>query len=132
MIFPGKKPPATTSPALNRQQALACIPIRNPGAEEEPGADGILLIYPVEVKPLFRGLMRRLTGRDTSSIRRKLQLDHMGSGVWGLIDNQRSSREIIRLFQGQHQLEEREAEIAVSSFLKELGKRGLIAMAAGS
>lgn len=117
-----------TPQPLSRKEALQCIPLQNPGAEEEENQEGLLLTYPVEVKPFFHTLVKRVTGKDTSNIRRKIQLDQMGSSVWQLIDGQRSVRDIATHFQRQHQLDNRESEISVTSFLKELGKRGLVAM----
>lgn len=113
---------------LSRKEALECIPLQNPGTEEEENQEGLLLTYPVEVKPFFHTLIKRVTGKDTSNIRRKIQLDQMGSSVWQLIDGQRSVRDIATNFQRRHQLDNRESEISVTSFLKELGKRGLVAM----
>ena len=113
---------------LSRKEALKCIPLQNPGAEEEENQEGLLLTYSVEVKPFFHTLIKRITGKETSNIRRKIQLDQMGSSVWQLIDGQRSVSDIAINFQRQHQLDNRESEISVTSFLKELGKRGLVAM----
>ena len=117
-----------TPQPLSRKEALQCIPLQNPGAEEEKNQEGLVLTYPVEVKPFFHKLIKRVTGKDTSTIRRKIQLDQMGTSVWKLIDGQKSVRDIAQNFQHQHQLDNRESEISVTSFLKELGKRGLVAM----
>jgi len=115
-------------PPLHRRQALECIPIRNPEAGTSRNDEGILLSYPVEVKPWFQGIFRRVAGRESGIITRKLQLDAMGSSVWEMIDNRRSVREIAELFAQSHRLGSREAEISVSAFLRELGKRGLVAL----
>ncbi len=123
MLFRTRK-----QPALHRRQALDCIPVRNPEAGERRTEEGILLTYPVTVKPWFQGIFRRVAGQDSGSITRKLQLDVMGSAVWEMIDNRRSVREIAGLFGQAHQLGRREAEISVSAFLRELGKRGLVAL----
>lgn len=131
MFFTSKNKPQTTQ-ALDRQQALGCVPLKNPQAKEERKQEGILLEYPVKVKPFFRGLSRLVTGKESQSIKRKIQLDTMGSGVWRLIDGKRSVEEVTELFRERHQLDRREAEISVSTFLKELGKRGLIALRPGN
>ena len=115
-------------PVLPRRQALECIPVRNPEAGQTRNDEGILLSYPVEVKPWFQGIFRRVAGRDSGIIVRKLQLDAMGSSVWEMIDNRRSVREIAELFGQRHHLGRREAEISVSAFVRELGRRGLVAL----
>ena len=116
-----------TSP-LSRKQALHCVPVKNPTVVQTMQDEGTLLTYTIEIKPFFHKLAKRITGKDTNLIQKKLQLDHMGSAVWALIDGRRSVMKIAQLFQKKHQLDQREAEISVSSFFKELGKRGIIAM----
>ncbi|MFP7754620.1 PqqD family protein [Thermodesulfobacteriota bacterium B35] len=115
-------------PSIPRQQALACIPVRNPEAGQHRNDEGILLSYPVEVKPWFQGIFRRVAARSSPVIVRKLQLDAMGGSVWEMIDNRRSVREIAEIFARRNGLGSREAEIAVSAFVRELGKRGLVAL----
>lgn len=111
-----------------RKQALQCIPLRNPLAREEEQEEGLLLIYPVEVKPFFQSVFKRFMGNRSNRIEKKLQLDSMGTAVWAMIDGKATVNQITQSFQQQHQLDRKEAEISVSSFLKELGKRGLIGM----
>lgn len=116
----------------SRDQALACIPVKNPRLSEVENDNGeVCLTYQVQVKPWFQGIYKRFAGRRDTAIKRKLQLDALGTAVWRMIDGQRTVREIIEAFQTTHRLNRREAEISVSSFLKELGKRGLLAMRAG-
>jgi hypothetical protein len=52
----------------------------------------------------------------------------LGTEVWGLIDGNRSVRRIIEIFAETHQLQIREAEVAVSQFIRLLGQRGLIGL----
>lgn len=115
-----------------RKQALQCIPLRNPLAREVQQETGVLLLYPVEVKPFFQSLFKRFMGSRSNRIEKKLQLDSMGTAVWAMVDGKATVEQIVQSFQRQHQLDRREAEISVSSFLKELGKRGLIGMRAPS
>jgi hypothetical protein len=112
----------------DRLQALACTPIRNPEVSEEEKPDGLLLRYPVEVKPWFQSIFRRLSSRDSNIIIRRLQLDPLGTSVWRMVDGTKSVAEIADIFRKTHQLGAREAELSVTAFLKDLGKRGLIAM----
>ncbi len=116
----------------DRQQALACTPIRNPEVEEEIKTEGILLRYPVEVKPWFRSIFKRLSNRDSNIIIRRLQLDTLGSSVWQMVDDRKTVAEIAEQFRRTHQLGTREAELSVTGFLKDLGRRGLIALKEGN
>ena len=115
----------------NRGQALACTPIRNPEVEEEKKENGILLRYPVEVKPWFQSIFKRLSNRDSNIIIRRLELDALGSSVWQMVDGKQTVANIAEQFRKNHQLGTREAELSVTGFLKDLGRRGLIALKEG-
>lgn len=127
-LFPPKKRPRAVPPQPDRRQALACVPIRNPECSQERNSEGILLRYSVQAKPWLRKLFTSAAGREPEIIRKKLQLDAMGSSVWQMIDGEKSVLDISRSFQKQHQLDPREAEISVSEFIQQLGKRGLVAL----
>ncbi len=118
-----KSKPATR---ISRGQALRCRPIKNPLVIETRLETGELqLAWPVELKPWMQTLLDRIQKNHTPP-QRKLQLDHLGSGVWRMIDNQRDVHEIIARFADAHQLDAQEAEPAVTKFLYDLGKRGLL------
>ncbi len=127
-MIPKKKKSPTTAPGPDRKHALACIPMRNPECREEHKEEGILLRYTVQAKPWLRKIFKSAAGRDPEIIHKKLQLDAMGSSVWQVIDGSKSVLTISRDFQKQHQLGPREAEISVSEFIQQLGKRGLVAL----
>lgn len=116
----------------SRDHALSCIPIKNPRLVEQENENGeVCLTYQVEMKPWFQGIYKIFSSRGNTVIDRKLQLDELGTEVWRMIDDRRSVREIIDAFQAAHRLGGREAELSVSSFLKKLGKRGLLVMRDG-
>ncbi len=120
---------STAGPALTRGEALDCVPLKNPRVRERPSESGDLqLTYPVTLKPWFTRLARRLGGGGVTEQFKKLQLDAMGSVVWELLDGQATVRKIVARFADRYQLHRREAEVAVTQFLRELGKRGLIAL----
>lgn len=116
---------------LDRLQALACTPIRNPEVEEIKTPDGILLRYPVEIKPWFQSIFKRVSNRDSNIVIRRLQLDALGSSVWQMVDGKHNVANITEQFRKTHQLGTREAELSVTGFLKDLGSRTLIAMKEG-
>ena len=127
-IFEKNRLPHQPEPK-NKSASLDCIPVRNPDLDEQENDYGELrLSYSVRVKPWFRGIFKKVAGRQSDIIERKLQLDVLGTSVWRLIDGHRSVNNIIQAFQAEHKLNRREAEISISAFLKELGKRGLLAM----
>jgi len=117
------------APALSREEALNCIPVksRHIHAERMPSGDA-LIAYPQQLRPLPRFLLRRLGKNPPAMPPRKLQLDNLGTDVWNLINDRRSVRRIVKRFAEIHRLPRREAELSVTRFLRELGKRGLVAM----
>ncbi|MDW7771554.1 MAG: PqqD family protein [Desulfobulbaceae bacterium] len=117
------------SPDSSRFHALECIPVKHPQvAEQADGTGELRLTYKVQVRPWFHGVVKKITGSRETIINRKLVLDLLGASVWRRIDGRKSVRQIIDEFQAEHQLNRREAEISVTAFFRELGKRGLLAM----
>lgn len=112
---------------LSRTEALSRVPVKNTEIEEVLLDSGdIMLIYPVKVKAWAAALLRKI-GKPPEQIgQKKIQLDTLGSSVWRLLDNQRTVKHIIQIFTQQQQVHRKEAEVAVTQFLRELGKRGLI------
>ncbi len=117
------------SSPISKIDALESIPVKNIQIEEEclPSGD-ILVRYPTTLRPFIAGLFKRLGGPSDKTQIRKLQLDELGSEVWGIIDGRRTVQEMIEVFAGAHQLPYREAEVAVTQFIRDLGRRGLIGL----
>ena len=114
---------------LTRAEALACTPAKSNRVKETVMEDGNLLLeYTVSVRPWFAGILKRLGAGTDGRIAKKLQLDELGTEVWGMVDNNRTVRQIVTEFARTHQLMEREAEVAVTRFFRELGKRGLVGL----
>ena len=112
-------------PVINRAEALACRPIKNPAVVESRSDNGIIqLSYPLPPRPLIASLARRL-GAANQELTKKLELDEMGSAVWTRIDGQATVKDLIEWFYGEYQVLPQEAEAAVTAFLRELGRRGL-------
>jgi len=92
----------------------------------ESGA--VIIRYPVTIRPFFATWVKRFGGPDDYIQTKELQLDELGSSVWDLLDGKRSVRQLIQIFAETHQLQFREAEVAVTQFIRELGRRGLIGL----
>jgi len=121
-----KKP---KGPAISRAEALNRIPVKNVQITEDRLETGEALIgYPVTIRPFFATLVKRFGWPQEQVQTKKLQLDTLGSSVWDLLDGKRSVRQLIQIFAETHQLQSREAEVAVTQFIRELGRRGLIAL----
>ncbi len=121
-----KRKPA---PELSRTTALHYKPVKSNDITEVRLETGEVLIeYPLTLRPLAAAIARRLGAAPTSRQTKKLQLDVLGTSVWDLLDGQRSVSQVIELFARAHRLENREAEVSVTRFIKELGRRGLLGL----
>ena len=122
-----KKKPQRSS--ISRAEALDRIPVKNLQISENRLETGeIVISYPVTMRPFFAGLVKRFGGPEVQAQMKKFQLDELGTSVWNLMDGKRSVRQLVKIFAGTHRLEPREAEVSVTQFIRELGRRGLIGM----
>ena len=114
---------------LTRAQALKSIPIKSVQVDEARQDNGeVLLTYAVKIKPWFARLVRTPGGPSERTVTKKLQLDLLGTAVWDRIDGRCSVQRVIQGFAGEHNLHRKEAEVAVTQFLRDLGKRGLVGL----
>ena len=114
---------------LSRSQSLECRPAKSLHITETRLESGeVLLEYPLTVKPWIAALVKRLGSPSDRVYSKKIQLDVMGTAVWDLVDGNRSVRRIVQIFAETHRLENKEAEVSVTSFIKQLGQRGLLGL----
>ena len=115
---------------MNRAEALAHRPVKSTHVTETRLETGeVLLEYPLAVRPLVAAVARRLGKSPEDLIQiKKLQLDALGTSVWDLVDGKRSVRRVIQIFAETHRLDKKEAEVSVTQFIRELGRRGLLGL----
>ncbi len=122
--------PSRRRPTLiRRDEALGAVPVKNRYVREARLENGVVVLhYPVSAPPWVVRIARWI-GKDPGAPREgRLQLDALGTAVWGLIDGRRPVREIAAAFAAAHQLEPREAQTAVAHFMRQLGRRGLVGL----
>jgi len=114
---------------ISRAAALNATPVKSREVDELRLESGeVLLTYPVTIRPWLAAVIRRLGGPAAKIQNKKLQLDTLGTSVWDLLNGRRSVSQIIHRFAQTHQVQAREAEVAVTRFLRDLGRRGLIGL----
>lgn len=114
-------------PEITRPDALACIPQRSSSIDWNELENGDIFIeYKLDIKPFFISIVRKFSKQPDRKITKKLQLDEMGSSVWRMIDGQNDVKFIIKIVSEKSGLSLQEAEISVTTFLRDLGRRGLI------
>ncbi len=122
-----KKKPKNVN--IKRTESLDCKPVKNVHVTETLLENGeVLLTYPVMTRPWFANLIRHLGGPSEKAHTKKLQLDILGTAVWELMDGKLTVRQVIQRFAMKHQLHSREAEVSITLFLRDLGKRGIIGL----
>ena len=91
--------------------------------------------YPARAKGVIRKttsagakLASRFGQNKDQNFEKKIQLDELGTIVWDMIDGNRSVQQIIEEFSEKYRVHLKEAEVAVTSFIKTLGKRELIGL----
>jgi hypothetical protein len=96
--------------------------------EEALDSRRIMLSYPLRPRPWIAGIARRLGQAQDRPVIKRLELDEMGSAAWRLMDGRRTVAGIIQSFSEAYQLDPREAEVSITLFIRELGKRGIIGL----
>lgn len=113
--------------AITRPEALACIPQHSSAIDWNELENGDIFIeYNLDLKPFFVSIVKKFSSQPDRRITKKLQLDGMGSSVWRMIDGQNDVKSIIKSVSEKSGLSIQEAEISVTTFLRELGRRGLV------
>ena len=117
-----KRPPVQYS----RDELLHAMPLRNQLIEWEVDDKGeVSLVIPQKerfwVKLVSRLFM--LPGK------RVVVLDDVGSFVWQLCDGHHSITQIVTQLRGKYQMTRKEAETSLVTFMRQLGKRGMIGFA---
>jgi hypothetical protein len=86
----------------------------------------VIIEFPLPLKPFFVSLARKFNKTEERTLTKKLQLDNIGSMVWLMIDGSTDVKTIIKQIVPETGLSLQEAEISVTTFLRELGRRGPI------
>jgi len=117
----GKRRPQTL---LNRDQAFDARPIAVRTLGREPlkrGGERLI----IELHP--RGVQKWLL-RVPEGATRKIELDPIGVQVFDMCDGKTSVRQITRRFAKQYKVDPQEAEIAVTTFIRQMMRKGLVSM----
>jgi len=112
-------------PRLSKHEALAARPVRNQAVEWRAEGERTVLV----LRRREDRLGRLLSLLFVVPKERKIELDRVGSLVWRQCDGRHTVAELIAELAGKYKLNRKEAEVSLTSFLRMLGKRKLIAIA---
>jgi len=110
-------------PRLRPEQVLSSRPMRNDALKTERIDGGGLRVFQVRRRDWW---VRLLTLVFPIPRDRMIELDAAGEQVWDLCDGKHTLSEMIGLFQREHKLTRAEAEWSLRTYLRDLGKRGLV------
>ena len=111
---------------LTPEQVLSSRPVRNENLTTEELYDGGLQII---TKRRERWWVKLLGVVIPIPTERRLEVDVVGRQVWDMCDGEHTLKDMIETFQDEHKLTRTEAEWSLRNYLKDLGKRGLVAFA---
>lgn len=111
-------------PAIDRRQSLDGVPVLNENVSYRDDESGRVVINVKNRRGT--GLLARF---QPLVLERNVRLDEIGGFVFKLIDNRRSTLDIIELFIEKYRVNRREAALSVVNFLKLLAKRNVISIA---
>lgn len=110
-LFKKKEPPK-----VSPERVFRSTPIVNPEVKSEEDENGIVTIL----------IPRRTGGSEQPARTAKIKLDIIGSKVWKKIDGKTSMDDIAKWMQNEFMITEREAEVSLSMFLKNLVEKRLV------
>lgn len=105
---------------------LQAVPFVNEAIEVTRRSDGSSLVSVPIPRPRY--LVPPLSWLLPFSHQRRVELDRVGSSVLNMCDGRRTVEAMIEKFAAEHKLSFREAQLAVSAFLRQLSQRGLVAI----
>jgi Coenzyme PQQ synthesis protein D (PqqD) len=124
----GKTPPPAPSLELTREESRAARPVINRLVRIEHAEDGTVVLHvPRRQTPLIRTLCRFFKVPP----HRRIALDKLGTFVVDHCDGKNTVHDIIENFANAFRLNEREADVSVTSFLRTLGQRYIISFVIG-
>jgi hypothetical protein len=114
-------------PQLSREQVMGSRPLRNSLLEWAATEDGKVVI----TIPRRQDAVGRIASMlfHVPKTRQLLLDDEVGSSVWKICDGEHTLKQIVDFLCEKYKLTRKEAEVSVTEFLRQLGKRRLVGFA---
>ena len=113
--------------SVTREASFAARPVRNPVVEWDSSSEGPDLMLTIPRRRSARAnVLAWMFGVPDE---RKLVLDEMGSFVWRQCDGEHSVQDLVAELVRQYRLSQREATVSLTTYLRTLGRRNLVAFA---
>jgi len=113
-------------PRFSRETALTAYPVRNRSLEYQRLESGELAITVRRRSELWARLLSKVF---VVPRQRQVLLDEVGADIWELCDGEHTVRDLVAHVARKYQLNRKEAEVSLTAYLRNLGKRGLVGFA---
>ena len=113
-------------PGFERSDLLNALPLRNKLVNWEADDKGEVSLIIIQKPKLWVRIISKvfmLPGK------RVVALDDVGSFVWQLCDGHNSINQIVKQLSGKYRMTRKEAETSLVTYMRQLGKRGIIGFA---
>lgn len=107
---------------ITREEALNAVPIKIPAIAKEKKHNKLMITLEFE-----RPKWQQILGSD-KKCRKTFALDNLGREVYELCNGKNTVLKIIKIISKNYQISIAEAEISVTTFIKTLMSKGLIAI----
>jgi hypothetical protein len=114
------------TPRVTPEQVLRSRPVRNQGVTTEETDEGGLRVIAARREAWWVRLLNLVLPIPRERV---FELDEVGREIWQLCDGERTLEELIGAFVDRHKLTRAEAEWSLRTYLRDLGKRGLVGFA---
>ncbi len=111
---------------ISRDAAYSAFPLRNARLSFERLDSGELAIT---IPRREEGWAKLLSLVFVVPKQRQVVLDQVGADIWDLCDGQHTVRDLVAHIASKYKLNRKEAEVSLTTYLKNLGKRGLVGFA---
>ncbi len=111
---------------LERADILQSLPLRNQLIEWEVDHNGEVSLVIPQKETLWLRLVAKLFMLPP---KRVVVLDDVGAFVWQLCDGHNSIAQIVKQLCGKYRMTRKEAETSLFTFMRQLGKRGMVGFA---
>ena len=108
------------------KRMLLARPVRNAAESAEVDSEGCATIQIKTAKPWY--MVPPLSWIVPVRPKRGVMLDRIGTQIWQLCDGEKTVEEVIDAFAARHRLTFHEARAAVTSYVKTLVQRGVLAI----
>jgi len=114
------------APRLTPEEVLRSRPVRNQGLRAEALEEGGLRVIGLRREAWWVRLLNLVVPIPRERI---VELDEVGRELWDLCDGEHTLEELIETFVDRHRLTRAEAEWSLRTYLRDLGKRGIVGFA---